>query len=64
MPGINPIELQKYLKDVRYPVSKADLVRRAEEHGATKDIREALEHLNVDEFKTPMEVSQAISKAR
>lgn len=62
MSGVNPIELQKYLKDVHYPVSKSELIRRAEEHGADKNIREALEQLKEDEFKTPIDVSQAVSK--
>jgi len=64
MSAVNPIEIQKYLKDVHYPVTKEELVRRAEEHGASKNIREALEHLKANEFKTPMEVSQAISKVK
>jgi hypothetical protein len=62
MASVNPIQIQKYLKDVDYPVSKADLIRRAEEHGADKNIRETLERLTEKEFKTPTEVSQAISK--
>lgn len=64
MSAVNPIQIQKYLKDVDYPVRKDELIRRAEEHGADKNIRETLERLKEEEFKTPTEVSQAISRVK
>jgi hypothetical protein len=63
MAKINPIQLQKYLKGINYPVTKDDLVRSAEKNGATKEICDVLSGLNGNEFKTPAEVSQAVSHA-
>jgi hypothetical protein len=63
MAKINPIQLQKFLKGINYPVSKDDLVRGAEKNGATKEICDVLSGLSNNEFQTPAEVSQAVSHA-
>ena len=38
MATVNPIQVQKYLKGVNYPVSKQDIVQTAKNEGAEKDI--------------------------
>ncbi|WP_416672483.1 DUF2795 domain-containing protein [Egbenema bharatensis] len=60
MAKINPIELQKYLKGVDYPASKQDLIQTAEKHGATDNIRSALEQLPDEQFEKPTDVNAAI----
>ena len=61
MAGINPIQLQKYLKGVEYPASKDDLLRQAETHGADETVRRALNNLREQQFQSPAEVSKAIA---
>lgn len=62
MATINPIQLQKYLKGVDYPVSKKDLLARAEENGADGDVRAALSRLPEQTFEKPTDVSEAVGK--
>lgn len=63
MGTLNPIELQKALKGVKYPASKDDLVKAAESNGAGDDIKSALQGLNDEHFNTPADVTQAVSFA-
>jgi len=58
MAKINPIELQKHLKGVHYPVSKQDLLSRVKDG----DVRSAIEQLPDETFQTPADVSQALGK--
>jgi hypothetical protein len=59
---VNPIQVQKYLKGVDYPVSKQDLVRRAQEEGADQDVLSTLKKIPGDRFQTPADISQAIGE--
>ncbi len=63
MARVNPIQVQKFLKGVDYPVSKADLVRHAREQGADERVVATLEGLPQEQFDTPADVSQAIGEA-
>lgn len=60
MPQMNPIQVQKFLKGVDYPATKATLLAQAEEQGADADVRAWLEQLPDQEFKAPVDVSQAL----
>ncbi|GAA4529737.1 MULTISPECIES: DUF2795 domain-containing protein [Nonomuraea] len=58
----NPIQLQKHLKGVDYPASKADLLEAARKHGADQDTMRALEAMPDREYDGPNAVSQAITR--
>ena len=60
MAGVNPIQLEKYLKGVDYPVSKADLLKQAEKNGADEQARSTLEQLPDQSFDSPTDVSKAV----
>jgi hypothetical protein len=60
MAKLNPIELQKALKGVNYPASKDDLIKAAEDNGATDDVMAALNGLGDDHFNTPADVTEAV----
>ena len=60
MAGVNPIQLQKYLKGMNYPAHKADLIKRAEQNGADEQVRSTLEQLSDQEFDSAADVSKAI----
>jgi len=62
MAKVNPIQLQKHLKGVDYPVGKKELIKHAKQQGADKDALSALEELPDEEYETPAEVSKAIGQ--
>jgi Protein of unknown function (DUF2795)/PRC-barrel domain len=58
----NPIEVQKFLEGVGYPVRKADLVREAEKQGASAEVRSTLKRIRDEKFDSPADVSEAIGR--
>jgi hypothetical protein len=60
MAGVNPIQLEKYLKGIDYPVSKADLLKQAEKNGADQQVKSTLEQLPDKSFDSPTDVSKAV----
>jgi hypothetical protein len=58
----NPIQIQKYLSGIDYPVSKDDLVSSAKDQGAPDDVIEALQGLEGDSFDAPTDVSKGIGR--
>lgn len=60
MAEINPIQVEKYLKGVDYPANKSALLQKAEQNGADENIREALQKLPEQTYKSPTEISKAI----
>jgi hypothetical protein len=60
MAKVNPIQLQKYLKGMDYPANKEDLLERAKEQGADRDVCSTLEQLPDEEYETPADVSKAV----
>ena len=43
MANVNPVQVQKYLKGVDYPVSKNDLLKSVDDQGANQNVRATLE---------------------
>ncbi|MFG1944426.1 DUF2795 domain-containing protein [Nonomuraea sp. NPDC048826] len=58
----NPIQLQKHLKGVDYPATKADLLEAARDQGADQDLIRALESMPDREYDGPNAVSQAVTR--
>jgi len=61
---MTPVQLQKYLSGVDYPARKNDLVRRARDLGADREVVRTLESLPREEFNSPNDVSEAIGDIR
>ena len=59
---VNPIQIQRFLGGLDYPVGKEDLVKRAQERGADENVISTLEALPDEQFQTPAEVSQAVGR--
>ncbi|GGU30962.1 DUF2795 domain-containing protein [Lentzea flava] len=59
----NPIEIQKNLAGVDYPVSKQQLIDKARDNGAGDDVLELLEKLPDRQYDGPNAVSAEVSKA-
>ncbi len=62
MPKINPIQLEKFLKGVNYPISKDDLVKYAKQHGADENASAMLEKLPERTYDGPTGVSKAVGE--
>jgi hypothetical protein len=57
----NPIQVQKFLGGLDYPVSKDTIVETAKKNGADEDVLEALERIPDREYDAPPAISKAIS---
>ncbi len=60
MAGVNPIQIEKFLKGIDYPAKKADLIKRAEQNGADEQVRATLQQLPEQQFDSPADVSKAV----
>jgi hypothetical protein len=54
----SPIEVQKSLKDIDYPVHKRDLIQHAKKHGASDKVLAVLESLPDKEYSNATDVSK------
>jgi hypothetical protein len=58
----NPIQVQKFLGGLDYPVEKSDLLERARSEGADDEVVETLDRLPEQSFNSPNDVSEAIGE--
>jgi hypothetical protein len=61
-PKASPIEIQKYLRGVDYPVQKHDLLATARAEGADAAVLRTLAQLPDTQYSSPIEVSRAIGR--
>lgn len=61
--AINPIQLQKYLKGVTYPVGRDAIVETAKSNGADDDMISALQALDDQDYDTPAAVNHGLKEA-
>ncbi|HEY3361523.1 MAG TPA: DUF2795 domain-containing protein [Methanosarcina sp.] len=54
----SPIEVQKALKNIDYPVNKKQLIEHAKKHDASSKVIEVLEDLPDKEYKNAADVSK------
>jgi hypothetical protein len=57
----NPLPAWETLDVLDYPVSKEDLIRRAQEIGASTETLQSLRSLPVEEFDSPAHIGEAIA---
>jgi hypothetical protein len=60
MAKVNPIQLQKALKGVKYPAEKKTLLEAARNNQSDDTIRGALEKLPEQQYARPSDVSKAV----
>ncbi|GAB1544357.1 hypothetical protein NUACC21_70330 [Scytonema sp. NUACC21] len=60
MVKVNQVQLLKNLNEVKYPLSKKDLILFAEEKGVDENVLRALKQLPNQQYQTPVEVSAAM----
>lgn len=54
----SPIEVEKALKDIDYPVNKKGLIQHAKKHKASEEVIQVLESLPEKEYNSPVDVSK------
>lgn len=59
---VNPIQVQKFLGGLDYPIAKQELVEHAKSNGADDEVMATLEQLPFESFNSPNDVSEAIGK--
>lgn len=58
----NPVQIQKFLGGLDYPVGKQEIVDKARQEGADQDVLETLEHLPDQEYSSPVAISREVGK--
>lgn len=58
----NPVQIQKFLGGLDYPVGKKDLVDRARDEGADANVMDALERIPDREYDSPTAASREVGK--
>ena len=59
----NPIQIQKFLGGMDYPVTKDTILSTAKDKGADKDVLDALGNIPEREYDAPTAISKAISES-
>jgi hypothetical protein len=62
MTAANPIQVQKFLGGMDYPVGKDKIVDHAKAKGADDNVIQTLQQLPDETFNTPADVSKAIGQ--
>ena len=62
MAKVNPVQVEKFLKGLDYPASKADLIKYAQQHGADENVLAVLSRLPDKIYEGPVGVSKAIGE--
>ncbi|MGV9215492.1 DUF2795 domain-containing protein [Micromonospora sp. RB23] len=58
---VSGVQLQEYLAGLDYPVSREDLVRWAQENGASTTMLHLLQALPPEQFESPEELTDALT---
>ncbi len=59
---VNPIQVQKFLKGIKYPCSKQDLVKKAKSEGADQNVLDTLQKIPDRDYDAPTDVTKEIGK--
>ena len=62
MAHANPVEVEKSLKGIDFPARKQDLVKHAQQHGASQEVLETIKNLPEEEFHTAADVAKAVGQ--
>jgi len=58
---MNPIEIQKYLRGIEYPISRDKIISQAEASGAPEDILGWIKKLPPRDYRSPIDVTKELS---
>ncbi|MGC5021617.1 DUF2795 domain-containing protein [Micromonospora sp. DT47] len=58
---VTGVQLREYLAGLDYPVSREDLVRWAQENGASTELLQMLKALPAEQFDDPAELNESLA---
>lgn len=58
----NPVQVQKFLGGLDYPVDKAQILEKARSEGADENVIQTLESIPDGEYESPVSVSREIGR--
>lgn len=58
----SPATIERYLKGIKYPVGKKDLINSAKEHDAPSDVMSVLERFSEHQYSILIDVSKEVGK--
>ncbi len=58
----SPAAVERYLKDIHFPVSKDDLVSHAKKHGAPSDVMHVLGRFEDKKYASVIDVSKEVGR--
>ena len=61
MANFNPVQVEKYLKDLKYPAKKKDIIDKATRSEADQRVIEALKKLAQEVYESPTEIRRAVA---
>lgn len=64
MVKVSPALVEKYIKGIKFPASKQELLKQAESNNANDDVLNILENVPEKEFYSPIDISIAIGKMK
>ena len=59
---INPIEIQKFLHGISFPVTKEEIIKVAQDNDAEQKVFEVLEKLPAKNYSSVAEITQELGK--
>jgi hypothetical protein len=61
MANFNPVQVEQYLKDLKYPAKKKDIIDKATRSEADQRVIEALKKLAQEVYESPTEIRRAVA---
>jgi len=61
---VSPAQVEFYLKGIKFPANKQDIIQQAEDNGADKPVLNILGSLREKEYHSPIDISKAIGKMK
>ena len=58
------VKIEKSLKGMNYPASKQDLVKKAKQNKASKEVIQTIENLPSNNFNSPVDVQKAFGQEK
>ncbi len=64
MVRVSPAQVEKFIKGIKFPASKQQLIEQAEGNNANDDVLNILENVPDKQFNSPVDISKAIGKMK
>jgi len=64
MVRVSPAQVEKFIKGIKFPASKQELIEQAEGNNANDDVINILDNVPDKQFNSPIEISIAIGKMK